>query len=141
MVSRFSFAHTAHTPHFFVFFQVGHPGLNNKYQIDQQTDLAILYNDKSVLENHHLATAFFCAKKKECNVFLGLDRERFNRCRRLMIEAVLATDLSDHLAFIGSANAQLATGQDISAVMAFQIALKAADVGHSCKPLSVHVKW
>lgn len=32
-----------------------HPGLNNNYHIKTQNYLATLYNDRSILENHHLA--------------------------------------------------------------------------------------
>lgn len=35
-----------------------HPGYNNVYQINAQTDLALRYNDISPLENHHCAVAF-----------------------------------------------------------------------------------
>jgi hypothetical protein len=37
---------------------LNHPGLNNGYQVAAGTRLARLYNDKSVLENHHAARAF-----------------------------------------------------------------------------------
>jgi high affinity cGMP-specific 3',5'-cyclic phosphodiesterase 9 len=30
-----------------------HPGYNNAYQINARTDIAIIYNDISPLENHH----------------------------------------------------------------------------------------
>jgi hypothetical protein len=30
-----------------------HPGLNNAYQINALTELAVAYNDSSPLENHH----------------------------------------------------------------------------------------
>lgn len=37
---------------------IEHPGTNNLYQISMKTDLAILYNDKSPLENHHSSKSF-----------------------------------------------------------------------------------
>merc|ERR1719334_392859 len=37
---------------------VSHTGFTNNYHIKTKSELAILYNDRSVLENHHLATAF-----------------------------------------------------------------------------------
>jgi hypothetical protein len=35
-----------------------HPGRNNNYCIAVNDPRALLYNDKSVLENHHLASSF-----------------------------------------------------------------------------------
>lgn len=37
---------------------VDHPGRNNQFLVSTEDSLAILYNDESVLENHHLAVAF-----------------------------------------------------------------------------------
>jgi cAMP-specific phosphodiesterase 4 len=37
---------------------IRHPGLNNTYQVNAQTPLAMLYNDQAVLEHHHAATLF-----------------------------------------------------------------------------------
>lgn len=36
-----------------------HPGNNNWLEIKSRSKLAILYNDVSVLENHHAASFFF----------------------------------------------------------------------------------
>ena len=35
-----------------------HKGFNNVYLIETKDSLAIRYNDQSVLESHHVATAF-----------------------------------------------------------------------------------
>jgi len=35
-----------------------HPGYNNLYLVNTRDNLALRYNDKSVLENHHIAIAF-----------------------------------------------------------------------------------
>ena len=35
-----------------------HPGTNNGYHVATQSPLALRYNDQSVLENHHCATAW-----------------------------------------------------------------------------------
>lgn len=35
-----------------------HPGFNNVYLVEFGDELALRYNDQSVLENHHVASAF-----------------------------------------------------------------------------------
>jgi len=48
---------------------IGHPGLANTYHINGSTDIAITYNDISVLENFHASTLFKTIRKTECNIF------------------------------------------------------------------------
>ena len=58
--------------------------------------LASLYNDKSVLENHHLSSAFELMKSSERNIVTGLKTEQYREFRSLVIDMVLATDMSSH---------------------------------------------
>ena len=44
---------------------VGHPGHNNGYEIQTESELAITYNDRSVLENFHIAFAWRLMNKSE----------------------------------------------------------------------------
>lgn len=61
-----------------------HPGTNNLFEIKTRSKLAILYNDVSVLENHHAASFFFLIEneKHDCNVFKHLPVEDRNNCRK-----------------------------------------------------------
>jgi hypothetical protein len=52
---------------------VGHPGVNNAFLIATDSPLALLYNDVSVLENHHSAMAFKILAQSECNVLRAAD--------------------------------------------------------------------
>jgi hypothetical protein len=47
---------------------VDHPGNNNVYETKTHSKLATLYNDQSVLENHHTATFFFMVEDESCNI-------------------------------------------------------------------------
>jgi len=48
--------------------------------------LALLYNDTSVLENHHCEVAFRIMQKEGCNVLEAFGRKKYNGVRRLIID-------------------------------------------------------
>jgi cAMP-specific phosphodiesterase 4 len=71
-------------------------GLNNPYLVNTQHMLALRYNDKSVLESHHVAATFALLKKPECNIFDCLNKEDLKVVRNFMIEMILHTDMAHH---------------------------------------------
>lgn len=67
-----------------------------------------MYNDRSVLENHHAASAWnLYLSRPEYNFLLNLDHVEFKRFRFLVIEAILATDLKKHFDFLAEFNAKV----------------------------------
>jgi len=54
---------------------VDHPGHNNMFEMKNKSVLSVIYNDKSVLENHHCATLFKIASCKEAAIFDGLSKD------------------------------------------------------------------
>jgi len=77
-----------------------HPGTSNAHEIKVHSRLAILYSDQSVLEQHHLASAFAVLHTPGTELLSGLTAEEFVMVRSLMIEMVQHTDLSKHFDFI-----------------------------------------
>ena len=75
---------------------VNHTGHTNNYHIKTKSELAILYNDKSVLENHHLASGFSILLDDQYNFLAGLTEEQWNEFRSISIEMVIATDMTYH---------------------------------------------
>jgi len=77
-----------------------HPGNNNLFETKTHSKLATLYNDQSVLENHHSATFFFLIDDDDCNIFSTFTGEEFNRIRKYIIDNILYTDMSKHFTFL-----------------------------------------
>lgn len=74
---------------------VGHPGFNNAFHVNSESDLAILYNDQSVLENFHIATTYRVLKF-EGNNFTKQSKIDCKRMRKLMTHLILHTDMAFH---------------------------------------------
>ena len=57
----------------------------------------MLYNDRSVLENHHAASSWdFLTSVPEHDFLTNMDAAELKRFRFLIIECILATDLKLH---------------------------------------------
>jgi len=90
---------------------VGHPGVNNVFMVTTLSDLAILYNDQSVLENFHAATMFQLLKTHpEIDVFKSLTKEQFREVRKFCIECIVATDSAIHYEYVTKLSAKVESG-------------------------------
>jgi len=87
------------------FHDVGHPGLNNLYHKNARLELAILYNDSSILENMHSAVgqSLLLGEEKQTkwDIFQPWDCTQIDRARSVMIGAVLGTDMGNHFESVG----------------------------------------
>ncbi|KAK9831398.1 hypothetical protein WJX81_001157 [Elliptochloris bilobata] len=78
-----------------------HPGVNNAYLVNVRHDLALVYNDASVLENRHLAAMYgLLAGLPEADVLAALEPARWRELRRLVINAVIHTDMVHHFPMV-----------------------------------------
>jgi hypothetical protein len=123
-----------------------HPGKNNAFHIATGHNLAILYNDRSILENHHAAQAFITIQKPENNIFAAFKPVDFSNLRKIMLELILSTDLSLHFDFLSQFKSAESSGQldknnEKAKLIIAKMTLKAADLGHAAKPLLQHIKW
>eukprot|EP01083_Nonionella_stella_P177278 622615_1 len=119
---------------------VDHPGNNNAFEINSESDLSVLYSDESVLEFHHLHVAF-SALKREANHFTrGWDKARWKEFRKQCIYSVLATDLSKHFGTIAHIK-QLKIIKESDLEYVFKSIIKMSDLSHVTKPLRQHRVW
>jgi len=75
---------------------VDHTGRTNAFEVEKQTALAIEYNDRSVLENHHASYTFQILKKDSANIFKELSKDDNKVIRKLIVSCILATDMAVH---------------------------------------------
>ena len=68
-----------------------------------------MYNDESVLENHHLAVAFKLLQDPTCNFLDNLDRAQMKALRKIIIDTVLATDMKKHFQHLGELKTMVET--------------------------------
>ncbi|XP_062318541.1 cGMP-inhibited 3',5'-cyclic phosphodiesterase 3A isoform X2 [Osmerus eperlanus] len=127
-----------------------HPGRTNAFLVATSAPQAVLYNDRSVLENHHAASAWnLFMSRPEFNFLVNLDHVEFKRFRFLVIEAILATDLKKHFDFLAEFNAKVgedpATGIDWSnendRLLVCQMCIKLADINGPLKCKDLHLQW
>lgn len=65
-----------------------HTGFNNDYLIRSKSRIAIVYNDISCQENHHLATSFTSLSRPEYNFIHLLSSEQQTTFRQIIIDLV-----------------------------------------------------
>lgn len=80
---------------------IGHTGTNNPFHVQTKSELSIIYNDVSVLENHHAATAFKILQTEDCAILSDFSVATWTELRKIMIACILATDMSHHFGMVG----------------------------------------
>ncbi|KAL7539749.1 hypothetical protein ACHAXR_009571 [Thalassiosira sp. AJA248-18] len=87
-----------------VIHDVKHPGLNNNFQVNSRSELAVQYNDVSVLENYSITWLFskLLGQTRDftVDIFSGLSKEQFSKARSIIIRSVLETDMTHHFALL-----------------------------------------
>ena len=76
-------------------------------------DLAIRYNDQSILENHHISHSMELLKGENCNILQDFDKRQKREYRKILIHCILETDLAKHQSTLNDLNEDLANGQVI----------------------------
>nr|XP_031299873.1 cGMP-inhibited 3',5'-cyclic phosphodiesterase A isoform X2 [Camelus dromedarius] len=125
-----------------------HPGRTNAFLVATSAPQAVLYNDRSVLENHHAAAAWnLFMSRPEYNFLVNLDHVEFKHFRFLVIEAILATDLKKHFDFVAKFNAKVNDEVGIDwtnendRLLVCQMCIKLADINGPAKSKELHLQW
>uniref|UniRef100_A0A8D2J023 Phosphodiesterase n=1 Tax=Varanus komodoensis TaxID=61221 RepID=A0A8D2J023_VARKO len=131
---------------------VDHPGVSNQFLINTNSELALMYNDISVLENHHLAVGFKLLQEENCNIFQNFSNKERLSVRKMVIDMVLATDMSKHMNLLADLKTMVETKKVTNLgvllldnysdrIQVLQNVLHCADLSNPTKPLPLYRKW
>ena len=120
-----------------------HPGVNQPFLIATSNHLAALYENTSVLENHHWRSAIGCLL--ESGVAEQITEIR-PELEKQISSLILATDITRQQEFIGTFkdflnNNTLNMRKADHRHFILQIALKCADISNPCRPWDISKKW
>eukprot|EP01132_Coremiostelium_polycephalum_P004851 gene4851-6047_t len=125
---------------------LNHPGFNNTFQVNAQTDLSLQYNDVSVLENHHAMLTFKILKNSECNILEGLNEDQYKELRRSVIQLILATDMANHFEYINKFqhhlnNQPFDRNKKEDRQMILNFLIKCGDISNIARPWHLNFEW
>ncbi|XP_030016810.1 calcium/calmodulin-dependent 3',5'-cyclic nucleotide phosphodiesterase 1C isoform X2 [Sphaeramia orbicularis] len=119
-----------------------HTGTTNNFHIQTRSDTAILYNDRSVLESHHVSAAYrLLQDDDEMNILYNLSKDDWRELRALVVEMVLATDMSCHFQQVKAMKNFLQQPEGIDKPKALSLLLHTADISHPAKSWDLHHRW
>lgn len=138
-----------------------HTGQTNSYHINAQTEIALMYNDISVLENHHIYQTYKVVNKPESNIFEKISKDEKKILRKRIVDMILATDMSLHTKIYTSLKLkvdknEIDKGFNIESLVKeldsvsqkfeakqeiFNFTLHAADLSHNVKSFEITEKW
>ncbi|XP_050320994.1 dual specificity calcium/calmodulin-dependent 3',5'-cyclic nucleotide phosphodiesterase 1 isoform X4 [Bactrocera neohumeralis] len=119
-----------------------HTGTTNNFHVMSGSEKALLYNDRAVLENHHVSAAFRLLKEDDCNILVNLSREEFREFRTLIIDMVLATDMSFHFQQLKNMRNLLTLNEaSVDKSKAMALVLHCCDISHPAKRWNLHHRW
>ncbi|XP_056426542.1 cAMP-specific 3',5'-cyclic phosphodiesterase 4A isoform X3 [Hyla sarda] len=131
---------------------VDHPGVSNQFLINTNSELALMYNDESVLENHHLAVGFKLLQEENCDIFQNLTKRQRQSMRKMVIDMVLATDMSKHMSLLADLKTMVETKKVTSSgvllldnytdrIQVLRNMVHCADLSNPTKPLELYRQW
>uniref|UniRef100_A0A0K0EEI0 Phosphodiesterase n=1 Tax=Strongyloides stercoralis TaxID=6248 RepID=A0A0K0EEI0_STRER len=124
-----------------------HPGRGNGYLINTRQHLALLYNDQSVLENHHVALTFqITVPDKNINIFQNMNREEYNGLRQAIVDMVLATDMSRHFEYLTKFQQTLLNlpdeeNRESNSLAICRMMIKCADISNPVRQWKISQDW
>ena len=124
-----------------------HPARTNSFLVASRSSLAVLYNDRAVLENHHACQSWkLLLENEEFDFLCNMSATDVRNLRFTTLDLILATDLAKHFDIINMFKGLLSNGtlflqtrNERMSVM--QMCIKIADINGPAKAGHLHRKW
>jgi CheY-like chemotaxis protein len=112
---------------------LGHPGHNNDFLVKTESDLAMLYNNRSILENCHSFLLFrLLSTRPELNILANFSKDDIVTVRSILTDCILSTDPGLHNSYVSKLS-----GMDIQMLdmpeqkmLVLQCIIKMADISN-----------
>lgn len=121
-----------------------HPGYNNLFLINSSHPLALTYNDRSVLENHHSASVFKLMHEEKNNFLINASKDDKKKFRFKMISLILATDFSRHFVDLNKFKLKFTDGlikNDEDKLEVMEMIMHTADVSNPSRHWKTCFEW
>lgn len=104
------------------------------------------------MENHHLAVAFKILQNQDCDIFGNLSKKQRQTHRKMVIDMVLATDMSKHMSLLADLKTMVETKKVAGSgvllldnytdrIQVLQNMVHCADLSGPTKPLHLYRRW
>mmetsp|Transcript_32529 Transcript_32529/g.62490 ORF Transcript_32529/g.62490 Transcript_32529/m.62490 type:complete len:1018 (+) Transcript_32529:392-3445(+) len=133
-----------------------HPGVSNAFLVSTRDDLAMEYNDSSVLENRHVSALYNLVQNNpKANIFKIVEEEgNWKDVRKIVISIILHTDMMHHFQMVSqldvftevhdkswTAGALIDFLKPDERVFILNLIMHSADISNPVKPFHVYEKW
>src|SRR3989338_10979320 len=107
-----------------------------------------MFNDRSILENFHCCSLFRILGKTETNIFVNMSTNQYEYLRELIVEMILATDISQHFLIVGQIKSNDIFNREKFSIerkecllALLKVLIKCADVSNPTKSYHTYGNW
>ena len=123
-----------------------HDGFSNQYNVKAQTPLGILFRNQSVMETHHCTVMISIMTRDESNLLHSLDESETTKMWSLLINLILATDMSKHFQIVEQGNEMIAEKRqwqksEADRLLVMELLIKAADISNVSRRFDIANLW
>ena len=129
---------------------IDHPGVTNPYLVRIKSRAAELYEDKSVLEHHHIATTLRILNNDKFNILKNMKARDVRIFKNILSAVILATDHAHHMPLLTDLSL-IAESKDnveegflvnyVEKVKMLQGIIHCCDISNPLKPLDQYKNW